>query len=170
VFRLLKTLHRASRPGSLVVALLAAAVVAAPASAQSCKAPPGMSAIDQYCEAIPSAGGDRGNADTDRGGLPISAQTRRELERRGADGRAIIDLSSAAKQKRATGEGSPSGTPAASSTDEADRPSNNPLSAISAGFGQTGDTAGPLFGTLLLVVALAFFGTAWLRYRRRAQG
>ena len=129
-----------------------------------------MSAIDQYCEAIPSAGGDRGSTDTDRGGLPISAQTRRELERHGADGRAIIGLSSAAKKKSSTGSGSSSGAPAAAAAGEADRPSNNPLSAISAGFGQTGDTAGPLFGTLLLVVALAFFATGWLRYRRRAQG
>src|SRR4051794_8864030 len=86
---------------SLVLVALAAALSAAPASAQSCKAPPGMSAIDQYCEAIPSAGGDRGNTDLDRGGVPIPAAARRALARHGAEGKAILALAGPASQKQA---------------------------------------------------------------------
>src|SRR3954447_7639996 len=89
---------------SLVLVALAAALFAVPASAQSCKAPPGMSAIDQYCEAIPSAGGDRGNTDLDRGSRPYSAATLRALQRRGGDGQSIIALSQAATKQAQTGQ------------------------------------------------------------------
>src|SRR3954447_26661585 len=112
---------------SLVLVALAAALSAAPASAQSCKAPPGMSAIDQYCEAIPSAGGDRGNTDTDRGGLPIPAATKRALERRGADGQAIVALSSPSKDAKKPPKGGWSAYPGNAPTVRADQPSQNPL-------------------------------------------
>src|SRR3954447_1558052 len=95
---------------SLVLVALAAALAAAPASAQSCKAPPGMSAIDQYCEAIPSPGGDRGNGDADRGGLPIPAAAKRALERRGPEGQAIVGLSQASG-KQAGGSGTTTTSP-----------------------------------------------------------
>src|SRR3954451_4766213 len=94
---------------SLVLVALAAALSAAPAVAQSCKAPPGMSAIDQYCEAIPSPNGDRGSTDTDRGGRAYPPTTFRALDQAGADGRAIIALSAPAskqvtsKQPRSSG-------------------------------------------------------------------
>jgi hypothetical protein len=131
-----------------------------------------MSAIDEYCEAIPSPGGDRGNTDTDRGGRPIPPATLRALERRGADGQAIIALSQVAAKQAKDGKASrdetafpsPVGTPV-----QPDRPSQNLLSALASGFGETGDTVGPAFGTLLLLFALVFFATGWLRYRRRAQ-
>src|SRR3954447_19525859 len=118
---------------SLVLVALAAALSAAPASAQSCKAPPGMSAIDQYCEAIPSASGDRGNTDPDRGGVPIPAATKRALERHGADGQAIVRLSAPASKRP------PSASPASEEA-HAEQPSENPLSAITSSFGEKGDT------------------------------
>src|SRR3954453_5049303 len=88
---------------SLVLVALAAALSAAPASAQSCKAPPGMSAIDQYCEAIPSPVGDRGNGDSDRGGVTIAPATKRALERRGPDGQAIVHLSAPSSKQGSEG-------------------------------------------------------------------
>jgi hypothetical protein len=129
-----------------------------------------MSAIDQYCEAIPSAGGDRGNTDTDRGGLPLSAATLRALEKQGETGKAIIALSGAAAKQEQSGSKSGGSRPAAQPVPvQPDQPSANPFSALASGFGDTGDTVGPLFGTMLLLLALVFFATAWLRYRRRAQ-
>src|SRR3954452_20521267 len=86
---------------SLVLVALGASLTAGPAHAQSCKAPPGMSAIDEYCEAIPAAGGDRGSTDPDRGGVPIPQAIRRALQRRGADGQAILALGGPASQKQA---------------------------------------------------------------------
>jgi hypothetical protein len=173
LFRQLKTLHKAPGPWSLIGAALAAAIIAAPASGQSCKAPPGMSAIDQYCEAIPAPGGDRGNSDADRGGRPISAAARHALERRGADGKAIIALSAASPKSKLTSLGGLSGaspsTTAGRGADRLDRPSDNPFAALASGFTESGNTVGPLFGTVLLFFALVFFATAWLRYRRRAQ-
>src|SRR4051812_43285616 len=136
---------------SLVLVALAAALAAAPASAQSCKAPPGMSAIDQYCEAIPSPGGDRGNTDTDRGGLPLSQATLRALERRGETGKAIIALSgAAAKQEQNGSKGIPFQPVPKHVAVQPDQPSANPLSALTSGFGDTSDTVSPLFGTVLL--------------------
>src|SRR5438045_3324324 len=85
----------------LVVMVLSAALAAGSAHAQSCKAPPGMSAIDEYCEAIPAPGGDRGNTDADCGGAPISQATRRVLQQRGPDGQAILALVGPASQKQA---------------------------------------------------------------------
>jgi hypothetical protein len=169
----MKTLHKAARPGFLVFAALAAAIIAAPASAQSCKAPPGMSAIDQYCEAIPAAAGDRGSTDADRGGRPIPAATVRALERRGPDGQAIIGLSAASSKPgskaRNASPGGSSATAAPGTVRPAEHASDNPIAALKAGFADSGDTVGPLFGTTLLVFALVFFSTAWLRYRRRPQ-
>jgi hypothetical protein len=144
-------------------------MIAAPASAESCKAPPGMSAIDQYCEAIPSPSGDRGSTDGDRGGRPIPAAALRALQRQGADGAAIVHLSApAARGEKAQGGGGSQGNSIPAQV-RPQSPSENPLSAVTSGFGAAGDTTGPLFGTVLLCLALVFFATAWLRYRRRAQ-
>jgi hypothetical protein len=149
----------------------AIAISASPAAAQSCKAPPGMSAIDQYCEAIPGAAGDRGNSDLDRGGLPIPAATQRALARSGPDGRAVIGLSAAsAKQGSGKGHrGAGAGVKPATGPDRpAEAPSSNPIAALAAGV-TDGATVSPLLGTVMLFLALVFFGTAWLRYRRRLQ-
>lgn len=78
--------------------LLAAAMVVAPltlapsvASAQSCKAPPGRAAVEQYCESVPGPGGDRG---LNAGGKairlsPKAMQAREALKRAGSDGQAL---------------------------------------------------------------------------------
>jgi hypothetical protein len=130
-----------------------------------------MSAIDQYCEAIPAPGGDRGNTDPDRGGRVIPAAARRALERSGPDGRAIVGLSAASKLEAGGndhGDGL-TGVPAAPVRDRpADAPGANPIAALASGV-TDGETVGPFLGTLMLFLALAFFSTAWLRYRRRAQ-
>jgi hypothetical protein len=168
MFRQLLTRHK-WRSAAPLLAVLSAAMIAAPASAESCKAPPGMSAIDQYCEAIPSPSGDRGSSDSDRGGQPIPAAARRALARQGADGAAIVHLSApASRGEKATRGGGTQAAPIPAKV-RPESPSGNPLSAVADGLGAAGDTSGPLFGTVLLFLALVFFATAWLRYRRRAQ-
>jgi len=43
----------------VLLALLAAGTFAAPAAAQDCEGPPGTAAIEQYCESVPDATGNR---------------------------------------------------------------------------------------------------------------
>lgn len=123
-----------------------------------------MSAIDEYCEAIPAAGGDRGQADRDRGGQPIPAATRRALERTAA-GRSILALSAAPQNAKPHNAPSGAATGAASHVSP-NAPSGNVVEAVARGLGHGGGTVGPAFGSFLLLLALAFFATAWLRYRR----
>jgi hypothetical protein len=130
-----------------------------------------MSAIEQYCEAVPGPGGDRGNGDHDRGGGPLPAETVRALERSGADGRAIVASSGGAQsggaaQPSAGKEGS---APAATAEVHRDQPANDPIAAVGASFGTGDGTVGREFGTVLLVLTLVFIAGAWVRYRGRAQ-
>ena len=171
--------RKARSVAALVATALAACAIATPAGAVSCKAPPGMSAIDQYCEAMPGPGGDRGNSDRDRGGRQLPPSALHALEGRGPAGQSIIGLSARAQaqaakdHKAAPGaatDGGVAANPLGAAHGRADRPSENPISAVTTGLGGAGDTVGSLFGTLLLVVALGFVGMSWLRYRRRAQG
>ncbi len=59
--------------GALVVAILLASPVA---SAQSCTARPGQSAIEQYCESIPAPGGNRGDETDDDSAAARKRETR----------------------------------------------------------------------------------------------
>jgi hypothetical protein len=58
----------------VAVLFLFVLALAPPVSAQSCRAAPGQAAIEQYCESVPGAGGDRGRSDpgggSPRGDLP----------------------------------------------------------------------------------------------------
>ena len=140
-----------------------------------------MSAIDEYCEAVPGPGGDRGNGDHDRGGRPLPAATVRALERSGADGRAIV-ASSAPGAAQSGGEAQSGGAAQASADKDApaggrlpaankdrDQPANDPIAAVGASFGTGDGTVGREFGTVLLVLTLVFIAGAWVRYRGRAQ-
>lgn len=56
--------HGMTRTAVLAVAFVCALLAfAQPAAAQSCKAPPGQGAVDEYCEDIPAADGDHGPSD-----------------------------------------------------------------------------------------------------------
>jgi hypothetical protein len=164
----LTTWHKARLGVITVAALTALAMMAGPADAVSCKAPPGMSAIDEYCEAIPAPGGDRGNTDPDRGGVAIPAAALRALDRAGPAGKAIVALSGPASKERSNS--SKSSTQPVQAVVAPNRPSQDPFTALGSSLGNAGDTAGgPLLGTVLLLFALVFFASAWLRYRRRVQ-
>lgn len=76
---------------TLVVALVVALGLAAPAIAQQVNAPPGNSAVDEYLETVPEAGGNQ-PTNSNNGRTPLPAAARRALERSGPDGQAAADL------------------------------------------------------------------------------
>ena len=107
-----------------------------------------MSGIDQYCEAIPGPGGDRGAGDRVGPGERVPAGSGRALPRPRARG--------------AARDGSPDAVPARGST-----PSDDPLRAVTSA-ATSGATVGPLFVGTLLAMALGLVALAWLRARGRA--
>jgi hypothetical protein len=67
-------------------------MLAEPAFGQrDCQAPPGRSGLDQYCETLPGATGDRG-AGAGGSGRDVSPGTERKLENSGATGDALLGL------------------------------------------------------------------------------
>jgi hypothetical protein len=173
---------------SLTCALLVGAGLLAPAASaqRDCQAPPGRAAIEQYCEVLPSAGGDRsaGSGGGGSGGEALAPSVRRQLHQAGAAGDVISALAGgSAGVDKAPGGGSgdgrsgegagggasaSSGGGAASSGGVPGEPSDNPLDAV-----RSAAEAGPSSGSGLLwalaaaTVLLAAF--AWLRHRRRAE-
>jgi hypothetical protein len=138
--------------GASAVALLA---VAAPgARAASCQGPPGISALDQYCEVIPSggSGGHSGGSTVDRA---VPSGTAATLAHAGHDGQLLLSLSTAA---RASARVRPGVKPAAA-------PRTARLSGIGSALTK-GATAGSAFVWILVGIALSLVAMAWLRYRR----
>lgn len=147
--------------------LLAALVLAAPASAQNCIAPPGTGAVDEYCENVPDARGDEGGKGSGSSGSggQVLPSTLAALAASGTDGEALV---------RALGEDPNAGQPPKSGRrDELQgpatrpsAPSSNPLDAVTQAVAQgaTIDTGFVLAGLALLLAMLAW---AWIAYRRR---
>lgn len=154
----------------LTVPLVVVAAIAAPAAtaAQRCVAPPGTAAVDQYCETVPSAGGDRGSSDPSTPAARIPLKTAAALGRSGPDGQALAGVLGH-KGKRRSGSGSAGSRqdPAVSPYPVPRAPSNNPLSAVSQAVGK-GTTSGPWFAGALIIVTLLMAGWGWTAYRRRS--
>lgn len=151
------------------LALLACcASIAAPvsASAQGVQAPPGNSAVSQYFETVPAAGG--GQAPTH--GRSVSRAVERRLQASGTDGRALARALNAAPgppAARKTASGTPSRAPGPSFSDRSSvkaQPTSTSLAKPVVGDGgPTGSGAAlPIF---LLVSAL---GAAAIALRRVA--
>lgn len=141
-------------PAALVVLLLLV-LAPAPASAAdpTCQAPPGTAAIDQYCENVPpptggSGAGHGGSAPTQSA---VPARTARQLAKHGAG--ALLALAGGSTHARDTGR-----QPAAP---------GSPLGSVGASLTR-GDTIGSGLVWVLLAIALALGGAAWLRFRRRS--
>lgn len=152
------------------------------AAAQRCEAPPGSSAVEQYCEAIPDAGGsqsgdsfarDSGRQDPGGNVKNVPAGTQRTLRKSGKDGAAVVGLVAASSGGGGGGDG-PGPDSGAKSTNEvggvkgetassAD-PSGNPLKAVSASV-ENGATVGGGFIWALLVVTLLMAAVGWLAFR-----
>jgi hypothetical protein len=171
--------------GVVVVMLTAtswAAPVLAHAAPPSCQAPPGTSAIDQYCETIPGAGGDRGSRSSQRGqslSQVVPASVVGQLRRGGPVGQALLDLPAtvantntsapAASAQGGGGAGTqrpPGGPRARAQGPPAPRArSDNPLDAIRSA-ASSGTSAGSGLASVLVALGVAMAGLAWVRYRR----
>jgi hypothetical protein len=160
-------------------------MLAEPAIGQrDCQAPPGRSGLDQYCETVPGATGDRGPGAGGGSGRDVSPSTRQRLERSGAAGQALLGViggpsggegesaaggAGGAKSSRPHREGggkSSRGSPGSGNEKAADQPSNNVLSAVRSA-ADSGASAGPGFIWILVAVAVVMAGIAWIRYRGR---
>ncbi len=162
---------------TLLAALAAIMIMAAPAAAQKCQAPPGTAAVDQYCENVPSATGDGGDGSGGTSGGSAPQSTVRALDRSGTSGKALNtflgeDVASArvgTKSKQGskqstdrakTGAREPKGTAPT-------QPSSNPLGAVQSAV-NSGTTVGSGFIWILVALTLLIAGIAWLRFRRRS--
>jgi hypothetical protein len=164
-------------------ALVALAVLAQPAGAASgpgstCQAPPGTSAIDQYCEALPTPGGTSGHHR--KHSHPVSNSTTKQLEQQGAAGKAVLNLADSsgdagstppAKHKspvRHHKRKSATSSPKPPASNALPAPDSNPLSAVGSAIG-TGSSSGAVLLWLLVALAVIMGGTAFIGYRRRAR-
>lgn len=153
----MKVMTRLAR--HLAVLALAALAVAPAARAQSCEAPPGTAAVDQYCESIPAAGGST-SGPTFRDGAP------------GAGGRDLAGLADsgfdgptlAAFVERTRPATRPSAEVRGEVAESAPPESSGVVGAIAAVAGD-GATIGRGF-LLAILAVLAAVGGAWLWQRR----
>lgn len=135
--------------GMVGVAALVALVPSARASV--CQAPPGRSAIVEYCETIPGA------KKVHRSHSPVPASTRRALEKAGPAGAAVLQLAddgTRAKKRKRHVRAAPPRPPAA-------------VSGLSFSLGRVG-SVGSLLIWVLVAVAVVLAAAALLRWRRRA--
>lgn len=155
---------------SAVLAVICVTALAATpsASARDCKAPPGTAAIDQYCETIPTASGDRGSGTgANQARVPIPGPTREQLSR-SEEGQALVGLIDADGRVRPRQNGTSRSRPAGGSEFAPTPPAANPFSAVLAAI-ESGDTAGSGFVLVLLLVTVLMAGVAWHRARRRSE-
>jgi hypothetical protein len=160
---------------TLTIALLLALPSAA--GAQTCVARPGTAALDQYCETIPSGGGQRSTRPTNprlRDTLPPDEVSR--LQRRGDEGNAVLALPSGpappSAPSSAVSSGShelskvpPGALPAAGTDAPPAAPSANPVSAAFSSLGFVGSLGWGLVA-LLAVLAVVASAAAWSSSRR----
>lgn len=159
--------------GAALAALLVLATAGPAAAAPGCEGPPGSSAIDQYCETVPGAGGDgagggqgtgqgRGGRGDSRVGSSLAPGTSNALRRSGRDGDVLRGLPGAGGQKAGRGDRSADGSGGASPSD----PSGNPISALGSAVDGGSSVIGPWLVWILVAVALVLGGFGWMRYRR----
>src|SRR3954469_20037156 len=72
-------------------------------------APPGASAIDEYVESIPTAGGDKPTRSLDRKSSALTPKQQRALGRLGEDGKRAAALAAAVGPRAAPARGSKPG-------------------------------------------------------------
>jgi hypothetical protein len=185
----MRAMHRLPVLFAAVVAALAFA--AGPASAAPCPANAGAAALDQYCEALPTAGGSRGSGGGGGVGAPPSAtpsspaappsvgavrpvapDTARALEQAGGDGAGVLGLGAPRAQEEGAGSGSgSSGAPRAAEVTPVDPP-RDPFGAVGAAAADGPVASGALIWALIAIAVLAAaagaVAAAERRDRRRA--
>ena len=147
------------------IALLLAAPAAAAAKAPPhTNAPPGNSAIDEYLETVPGAGGDtrprppRGRGE--QGGSSLSPAQRAELRAHGAEGEILSRVVDATSPPETDPASAPAPAPVSARapvTPHAASAGRSPVAAtLTAATGSdAGSSLGPLLAAILLVSLLA---------------
>ncbi|HKN94532.1 MAG TPA: hypothetical protein VJU60_09385 [Thermoleophilaceae bacterium] len=146
----------------------------------TCQAPPGTSAIDQYCEALPSPG----SSGHHKHSKPVSNSTTKQLEKQGPTGQAVLNLAdssgdanvapAAPKPKKhhrrhhSRHAATPSPVTPKPASGSLPAPSSNPLSAVGSAIG-TGSSTGAVLLWILVALAVLMGGTAFIGHRRRAR-
>lgn len=175
-----------------LLTLLCVGVLVTPARAQECNAPPGTAAVEQYCETVPEATGNRATRDRSgrqgetRDSAPaakeeprVSDPTLEQIESSGPQGRQLGRVlrggddsrpKPAPKQERAEKQQTKEHktAPAEQRTpEETSVPvhTGNAFSAVGAAV-SGGDTVGGLFGFILLTIAGLIGGVGFIRRGR----
>lgn len=176
------SIHRCKPAVVGTLFLLAALALPSSAPAATCQAPPGTSAIDQYCEALPSPGSN--GSGHNKHSHPVSNSTSKLLARQGAAGQAVLNLANSsgeangvvAKPARPSarrhhhrhhGSGVAPVTPQHASG-SLPAPSSNPLSAVGSAIG-TGSSTGAVLLWILVGLAVVMGGTAFIGHWRRTR-
>ena len=128
----------------------------------ACQTLPGRSGVDQYCETIPGATGDR-SPFVRPGHSRLSPQTRARLARSGGAGRQVVALADTAPGGKQSADRSHEG---AGSAGGKGVPPGGPPSATNSGV-TTGSSVGSGFIWAAAALALAKCATALLRHRLR---
>jgi hypothetical protein len=168
-----------------VLALAPLALPSGAAAATTCQAPPGTSAIDQYCEALPSPGGS--GSGHHKHSKPVSNSTSKQLEQQGPTGQAVLNLANSSGDAHAAPAPKPvthhhrrhhrsratTPSPATPATPKPvsgslPAPSSNPLSAVGSAIG-TGSSTGAVLLWILVALAAVMGGTAVIGHRRRTR-
>lgn len=155
------TYLRALLLGSTIAVAVLLVSAGSAGAAPRCDAPPGTSGIDQYCETLPGAKGDRELGAGHRVGRSLDRGTSRALKRAGRDGRGVLALPSSGRGGR--GDGAPGSQPGKKEAGK--EPSGSPIAALGSAI-DSGTTAGHGFVWLLLASGAGMAGIAWIRYRR----
>jgi hypothetical protein len=161
----------------MLIVVLGLVVVAAPAQGATCQAPPGTSAIDQYCEVVPDgAGGSLAS-----GGGPktpgLSEESESALTREGADGQAIVELAQATSGQGVAPTGPNEdhhpdrdqkrvGAQTKKDVSQSTASRNGVLQATASSASQETERVGGLFIIVILLAVVAMGGWGWLRFRR----
>jgi hypothetical protein len=175
---------RRTLSGTLGLAAMLALAAILPAASPAALVPPGNSAVNQYTETYPAAGG-QAESDGDGGGgsrspaAALGSRNARRLQAQGADGRAAASLAAATAPARvgASGEGAagggaaaPGGSAATGGPGSAKAGEPSGSSGLAEVLGQaTGSSDSGGIGLLLPIVILAtlVWSLAYLARRRR---
>jgi len=131
-------------------------------AAPRCEAAPGTSGIDQYCETVPGANGDRGSGTGPGAGRSLDPKTVRSLDREGRDGRGVLALPSSGRGAPVERGSKPGAREGAKSRS---KPSESTLGPLGSAI-ESGPSAGQSFLWVLAAAAVGMVGIAWARYRR----
>jgi hypothetical protein len=144
---------------------------AAPVQARRCQAPPGTSAVDQYCETFPTVSGSResGQLGGKRLGQTLAHSTGAAFAHAGPDGRALQSLPARSRIARSRSKSTASSAAARGSAAPGPAPPSNPVQAtLSAARSATAIGSG--FIVIVMGTALALVGAACIRHRRSRKG